>query len=394
MKSGSTYSVLFLASWYPTRIKPTHGIFIQRHAEAIALYNKVNVVYAAADALSNNEEYQLVENTSGKLRTVIVYYKKVNAKLPLIKNVIRLNRVFKAYKKGIQHISNQQGKQDILHLNVVLPVGLIALWISRKLKLKYIVSEHWSGYLPEDGNYKGFFNKLITQKVISAAQLVTVVSQRMQQSMIAHRLQNKFERINYVINTDIFYPKKNSPSGNKLKLIHVSSLVNREKNITGILSVMKRLKENGIDFQLNIVGTGREINEYINYVKINELHKHVIFVGHKLPAEVAEYIREAHAFILFSYFEGMPNVLLESLSCGTPVISSKVGAVPEHIDHKLGILVDVANEDQLYDAILNIKDSVLNYSIEEMNSFIQKNFSAASVGKRFTTLYGKALAIR
>ncbi len=389
-KNKHTYTVLFLASWYPTRLKPAHGIFIQRHAEAIALYNKVEVVYAAADE-QLTRQFEVVQYNKGRLNVTIVYYKKSSVTIPLMKDIIRLLRVRKAYRIGVQKAFPGSERPDIIHLNVILPVGLIALWLQKKFRVPLLVSEHWSGYLPEDGNYKGFLKKWLTRKVISQTSLLTVVSERMKESMRTHGLITSYERINYVVNTDVFYVKETVWPDNKLRLIHVSSLTEREKNISGILRVMLKLKNVDADFSLTIIGNITNADPYIQFVRQNGLTEFIHFAGQQTPEVVAEYIRKSHLFILFSYFEGMPNVLLESLSCGTPVISTKVGAVPEFIHEGLGSLIDIGNESQLFDAILKMKGALKQYESEKLHAFVRQHFSAEEVGKQFTSFYTKVL---
>jgi glycosyltransferase involved in cell wall biosynthesis len=77
----------------------------------------------------------------------------------------------------------------------------------------------------------------------------------------------------------------------------------------------------------------------------------VDFVGRKEPAEVARWMAACDLLCLPSYSEGCPNVLLEALFCGRPVVASNVGGVPELVDSGCAILVPPRDPARLADAL-------------------------------------------
>ena len=74
--------ILFLASWYPSRVLKSNGDFIQRHAEAVALQHKVSVIHVKSD---NNlkQKIEIDDKEVNGIRTIIAYVK--NSKNPFIK---------------------------------------------------------------------------------------------------------------------------------------------------------------------------------------------------------------------------------------------------------------------------------------------------------------------
>ena len=75
-------------------------------------------------------------------------------------------------------------------------------------------------------------------------------------------------------------------------------------------------------------------------------------LGSKKQAELADWYRAADLTVLSSHSEGIPNVLLESLCCGTPFVATRVGGVAEIADERLHTLVPAGNPAALASGIV------------------------------------------
>jgi teichuronic acid biosynthesis glycosyltransferase TuaC len=73
--------------------------------------------------------------------------------------------------------------------------------------------------------------------------------------------------------------------------------------------------------------------------------------GSQAPAEVARWMVASDLVTLPSYSEGHPNVLVEALACGRPVVATPVGGIPEVVDAASGLLVPARDADALADAL-------------------------------------------
>jgi glycosyltransferase involved in cell wall biosynthesis len=97
----------------------------------------------------------------------------------------------------------------------------------------------------------------------------------------------------------------------------------------------------GEDLQVVIVGEGPLRNELERMVTLLGLGGRVRFVGHVPHQNLALWYSAADVFCLFSRQEGCPNVVLESLACGTPVVATPVGEVPAILSsEEVGLLAD------------------------------------------------------
>lgn len=382
--------ILLLCSWYPNPESKSNGIFIKRHAEALATQHHVTVLFAKGlDGMPNTGKYSYQK---GQLTEHTHFYPRFQYPIPLIGTSIKLLRFWRVYKQLIDDVS-KHASFDVIHVNTIFPAAIPALYAAYKYpKARLFVTEHWSGYYPEDANYRGLFMTWLTRKIVKKASAVFVISTQLKTAMQSHQLQARYELIANVVDTAVFKPKDNLVPSDILKILHVSSLVNREKNIEGIISVAEQLRDRNKPYCLTIVGENKlEIERYRKLLNEKKLTQQVIFVGHKTPLEVAEYMNQADVFLLFSHFEGMPVVLLESLACGTPVITTPVGAVKEMIPQSMGCILKAHSVAECVDRLIQFNRN--HYcSSKDMHEHIQQHYSKEAVCHSITTLYRKYAA--
>src|SRR5574344_186043 len=124
--------VVFLARWYPNRYDPMFGLFVQRHAEAVARYDKVSVVYVHADENAKCN-YEIEQDTENGVNAIRVYFKKSN-------RLVSAFRFFVSCKKGLR----LAGRHDLIHVHVLTRMGVVA-WLEKVFhKTPYLIPEHWS----------------------------------------------------------------------------------------------------------------------------------------------------------------------------------------------------------------------------------------------------------
>jgi len=136
------------------------------------------------------------------------------------------------------------------------------------------------------------------------------------------------------------------------KLLYVGRLT-RKKGVEYLISAMRSVK----DVDLLIVGDGpdrRRLEEMAAGLRVK-------FIGMVSPEKVYDYLEQAKILILPSLYEGLPNVILEAMSVGVPVIATRVGGVPDVIkDAETGLLVEPGRVKELAISIKKlIKDDDL-----------------------------------
>ena len=112
------------------------------------------------------------------------------------------------------------------------------------------------------------------------------------------------------------------------------------KNIPMLIRAWHLLIESGISGRLLIVGDGPDLDSLQNLAVTLDLSQQILFMGKKSKDELAVLYRAADCCVLTSHYDNFPNVLIESLSCGTPCIGTAVGGIPKIIASGInGLLV-------------------------------------------------------
>lgn len=123
-----------------------------------------------------------------------------------------------------------------------------------------------------------------------------------------------------------------------------------------LVDAVGSLIADGVDVTLWLAGEGPEEAALRARVAEASLALHVTFLGQVVQAQLIEWYRAGRIFavVLPSLHEGIPVALMEAMSCGVPVISTRVGGTPELLDDGAGLLVPPADPAALARAITSL----------------------------------------
>lgn len=142
------------------------------------------------------------------------------------------------------------------------------------------------------------------------------------------------------------------PIGNPIR-IFCAAHIRSNKGQDVLLKALSMLPRN--KFQVRFAGYVKEPGykiKLMEFMKKNYLEDEVVWLGMLKEEELTKEYEAANIFVLPTYREGFGQAILEAMSFGLPVITSKVGAIPELVEHmKSGILVDAGNPKQIADMI-------------------------------------------
>jgi glycosyltransferase involved in cell wall biosynthesis len=388
-KQKDTLLVFLFSAWYPTEFNPFLGNFVQNHAKAIGKFAKVLAIHPYEDILFSQKQLFFIEEKQfDGITEIRVKYKGVTQKGYLGK-LIRFLRERMAYRKGVSEAIRKYGYPDISHVNVLNREAREAIFLKRKFKIPFILTEHWTKYLPENGEFKGFFQKKFARHVAKQADAITTVSAHLGKAMQFHKLYNRNYRVvPNVFDENLFRPFISRTE--KKNILHVSSLNYKQKNFAGILRAINKIAEKRNDFLLHVVHDS-DNSDYLSFIKEHRLEDTVIFHGGKSGEELVKHFNQADFFLLFSNFENLPCVIIESFACGKPVISTNVGGVSEIVNEERGILLERGNEDSLVAAIDYMLDNHQQYDSAAIREYALQHFSEETIGKMFFLIYQQIL---
>lgn len=361
------------------------GLFVKRQALSVRNYCEPIMLYISpSSSISHNIVIESFEDDG--IHTVIIYFRKSEG-LSSFSKFLSFIYYLLANLKGYKFIKKEFGKPDIVHVNVLTRTGILALYLKLFKNIPYIISEHWSRYLPVNNTYKGLLRKILTKVIVKHSSAVITVTENLKAAMLRHGLKNKYYVIPNVVDTGFFIPSENKTKEKKY-IIHISCFEDKSKNISGILNAIKKISENRKDFELHLVGDGIDFNKIkLLAEELDIKDKYAFFEGLKENEELLKILQKADFMVMFSNYENQPVVILESLSCGMPVIATAVGGIPEIINKNYGTLIEPGDENSLISAINYMLDNHNNFNKEELRNFAIKKFSNKIIGEKLNEIY-------
>ena len=337
--------VLILTPWYPSDTDAMSGLFVQKHVEAVRAQGaEVRVIFS-----------QGWRDTWNQWRA----------------------------------IEREGWLPDVVQLNVIQKQGLLALWLKRRFAIPYIIIEHWSGYLPENGQYMRQ-NGLVYQRIASQAEMILTVSQALQRAMQSNGIEAKsWGTIDNVVDEFFKLSEFRSQHSEKKTLLHVSCFDEKAKNVKGLLRAAKMLSERRQDWSLVLVGTGVDYRDVRAYADALEIPEGLLrWTGELTPQEVANEMHRADALVLSSRYETYGVVLAEAITARLPILSTPVGIAEEVADLIVPQEVAVSKPGRFAEFIETI---LFHQERLDKKPNLCERFTAERIGQHLMDIYDSCL---
>ncbi|HPF47614.1 MAG: glycosyltransferase [Alphaproteobacteria bacterium] len=379
--------ILTLTTLYPNILQPRHGIFVKNRLcamDAIEGFRRKVIApvphFPMMEIMS--ERYRLYEQMPfHEIQGNIDIFHPKYFTLPGLSFFDNATSMANAAENILGDLYPGGDDFDLVDGQYLYPDGVAAFKLAKNHNKPLILTARGS-----DVNY-WMDNKKARQKILEAIDYssnVICVSDALKQSLIDYGVdENKITVIINGVDPSVF---NTSVEANPLREDYFLSVGNliplKGHNIT--LNAFFDLSKT----RLIIIGDGVERQNLKKQAENLGIKGRVQFIKHVDQNKLAEFYAGAKATILMSSMEGMPNVVLESLATGTPVIACDVGGVSEVLNEQNGFLLDERSEYALSNAVKSLENLVK--SRDDIAETV-KDFRWDNVAARQYEVYKKAL---
>jgi len=376
--------VLFLSSWYPTKINPNFGVFVKEHAHAIQTTENEIVVLAIVIHRSKKIWNKTISDTVDKegVRTVLIeissrfrdiIYHTVPLQYCMVKSVFK-----KQIKSGFS--------PDIIHSNVIFPAGIIGHWLAKHLKKPHVITEHWT-------RVQYFMGMPILSRwgksAYHNAVRILPVSEYLKCEILPYILsadKSKFRVVGNVVDSEMFTFKEKPKDQNHIKLCSIATwsyLKDPAKQPELLIEAISELqKEINQSVSLTMIGGGDKVPALKELCK--EKNVKATFTGYLEKSEIVKKLQESDFFVHPTTIETFGVVVAEALLTGTPVVCSNVSALKELVNQANGILCDNIVEDWKRGLKLAI---ISDFDGKQIATEINKKFDKMNIGIAINSVY-------
>lgn len=167
--------------------------------------------------------------------------------------------------------------------------------------------------------------------------------------------------------------------------------LSEEKGVLNLILAMPNIINMNKDLSLFIGGDGPLKKVIENNCVNSELYNKLIISGWISHDELSKYLNELKLLVLPSYTEGLPNIMLEAMACGTPVLATPVGAIPDYIkDGETGFLMENNTPECIAENVIRaLNHPHLEQISENGRILVAKEFTYEKAVKRYKNILMK-----
>lgn len=344
--SAGRLRVLTFSSLFPSTARPRHGIFVETRLRHLLREGRIDARVIApvpwfpfrSPRFGSYARMAATPRRDLRAGGLQVSYPRY-LMLPKVGTALQPAAMARAAAADLQPWLDEGWQPDLIDAHYFYPDGVAAALLAQRLGRPFVVTARGTDVnviarLPGPG-----------ARVLWAARqaaAVVAVSSRLKQSLVELGVDAaKVVVLRNGVDTEVFYPRDRAAAREsfglrrRIVLACVGNLV-PEKGFELAIDALPGLA----DAELIVVGEGPQQPALAERARRHGVAERVHFVGSMPQARLAEVYSAADALLLCSTREGWPNVVLESLACGTPVLATDVGAVGEMLtDPAVGRIV-------------------------------------------------------
>jgi glycosyltransferase involved in cell wall biosynthesis len=342
--------IAVVTSYFPISTHPWNGHSAYQTLRVLATLCDVHVFYPepvypkALRPKINPGDFDRTWNPPGVKATYIPY-----PVLPLV------SRPFNGYVSAQRLLPHVRAFQPDLVFNyMAYPDGLAAVRIARALKVPSVLTAIGSDL----NRMSGRVVAELTQWTLRHATCVTTVSHHL--CATALRLGAPPNHTHAILNgcdTSVFHPRDRREAREQLRLDPLAEIIvyvgrlDLRKGLKELIESMAQLRATRSDVRCYLVGDGPAKPALLEAITAHSIEDSVTLIPACPSSRIAVWMAASNLVTLPSYNEGCPNVVIEALASGRPVVATNVGGIPELMDETCGRLIPAREVHPLIEAL-------------------------------------------
>jgi glycosyltransferase involved in cell wall biosynthesis len=283
---------------------------------------------------------------------------------------------------------------DIIHVFFGIPSGPVAYILKKIYDIPYILflgGRDVPRPHPDPPFYRLMYGILMPaiKGIWGNAKAVVACSSGLRDMAIKSADNVRIEVVPDGVDLAKFYPAEQAKKG-KIRILAIGRLIQRKGFDCLIKSVSEIIKNTDKDFCVEIVGDGPLRSELTNLAEKLKVSDKVIFSGSVPYDQLPERYRQADIFVLSSYAEGMPLVVLEAMASGLPIVATRVQGIDELVKDGTNGYLFMPSDHQILGLhlakLINSGETRLNMGQESLR--IVQRYDWASITKEYLRIYG------
>lgn len=349
---GQKIRLLVFTSLYPNAAQPRHGVFVEERLRHLVDSGRVAATVVApvpwfpfrSAIFGSYSRFAAVPKEEERYGISILH-----PRYPVIPKLgmnVAPYLMYRALLPVLQKLKVDGADFDLIDAHYFYPDGVAAARLGAAIGAPVVISARGSD-VTWITRYRRPRREI--QDAAKQAAAIVTVSQALKDSLVALAVNaEKITVLSNGVDLDRFAPLDRTSIRAQLGLegtvwLTVGHLIEL-KGVNIVIEALARVP----DITLLIAGDGPQQRKLRQLVRHLRLDARVRFLGAISHAKLSDYYNAADAMVLASSREGMPNVLLEAMACGTPVLATAVGGTPELITTpEAGELMRERNPDAL-----------------------------------------------
>lgn len=288
---------------------------------------------------------------------------------------------------------------DIIHTHVPTPWSSDWSNIISRIRNKPLVVTYHNDIIGEGfaDTVAHFYNGTTLKLLLNKADKIIITQDDYINSPHLQNYKNKIVTIPNGVDTSLFQPNKNSRKTNQIFFLSVLDKFHKYKGLDYLIDALVEVKKRIPDVKLVVGGKGELLEFYKSKVEKLNLNDNVEFKGFLTDDEVIRCYQESELFVLpsiSSLQEGFGIVVLEALSCETPVISTDIVGVSDDVTRTgSGIIIPPKDVEKLEESIIEIlTDKNLKKSMgKNGRELVKEKYEWSKIAESIHKLYEELL---